>query len=162
MLALGGTILAGSALSFADPPNTPTPEQIKTASDEFEQGKSAAKSGDHESAAVHFENADRAAPSPAALRAAIRARKDAKQSARSATLAERALARYPDDKDLNEYAKKIVAEFGPQLHTLTLTCSPKCLVTVDQRILTADTSETFTFHLDPGKRTVIAGWGSKA
>ncbi|MFO0661016.1 MAG: hypothetical protein U0165_14465 [Polyangiaceae bacterium] len=162
VLALSGTILAASALSFADPSTTPTPEQIKTASDEFEQGKSAAKSGDHEGAAVHFENADRAAPSPAALRAAIRARKDAKQASRSATLAERALARYPDDKDLGEYAKKIIAEFGGQLHTLTLTCSPKCLVTVDQRILTADSSESFTFHLDPGKHTVTAGWGSKA
>src|SRR5688500_1803343 len=75
----------------------PSPERIKAAADEFDRGRRAYLAKDYEQAAVHFENAYRDAPSAPTLRLAIRARRDAKQLARAATLATIAQAKYPED-----------------------------------------------------------------
>ena len=65
-----------------------------------DRGRRAYLAKDFEQAAVHFENAYRDAPRAETLRLAIRARRDAKQLARAATLAAIAQQRYPDDAAL--------------------------------------------------------------
>src|SRR5215471_2414531 len=93
--------------AFAAPPDA---ERLKAAAEEFDSGRRSFKIKDFENAAVHFENADRDAPSPEALQSAIRARKEAGHTARAATLAALAQSRYPTDKSLGDYAKQVLSE----------------------------------------------------
>jgi hypothetical protein len=142
--------------------SAPSPQQIKEAAGEFDLGIKAAQNGDFETAASHFESADRLAPSADALKAAIRARRDAKQGARAATLAAIALARYPDNKELASFADGAITALAPDLHKVTVTCKPACLLVVDQRLVPGEASAAGTLYLDPGEHTVSAGWGQKS
>jgi len=139
----------------------PSPQQIKAAADEFDQGVKAAQGGKLDEAAAHFEAADREAPSPDALKAAIRARRDAKQPARAATLAALALARYGANKELADFARTVVTQASPGLHKAVVACKPECLLVVDNKLVPAEASAELTLYLDPGKHTVSAGWGDK-
>ena len=162
-LLASAVLLTATVASHADPTSSgPTPQQIKQAGQEFTQGANAAKAGDHETAAEHFETAYHLAPSPAALRAAIKERREAKQGAKAATLAERALARHADDKDLSELAKAVLAQFASQYLKVAVTCEPKCLLTVDQRLVSEDEFDSTAIYVDAGKHVVTAGWGDKS
>lgn len=138
----------------------PTPQQIKAASEEFEKGVKAAQANAFEDAAVHFENADREAPSDAALRAAIRARRDAKQLDRAATLAELALARYPDKEEVATFAKSIIL-LAKDLTKVEVACKPACELAVDSKIVHGEAMTKRTLWVEPGKHAVAAGWGKK-
>jgi len=94
-----------SAHASAAPPDA---DRLKAAAEEFDNGRRAYKVKDFENAAAYFESADRDAPSPEALRSAIRARKEAGQVSRAATLAALALARYPADKAIGDYAHQVL------------------------------------------------------
>ena len=117
LLGLAALGLVASLSPPASAQGAPSPQQIKEAAGEFDLGIKAAQNKDFESAASHFENADRMAPSADAVRAAIRARRDAKQGARAATLAAIALAHYPDNKDLAAFAQGVIAQQAPLLHS---------------------------------------------
>ena len=139
----------------------PTPQQIKTAAEEFDRGVKAAQAGNFDEAAAHFEAADREAPSPDALKAAIRARRDAKQGARAATLAALALARHPSNQDLAAFAKGVLDQFSAGLHKVAVSCDPECLLVVDNKLVPAEAAAKITLYLDPGPHAVSAGWGDK-
>lgn len=139
----------------------PTPQQIKTAAEEFDRGIKAAQAGNFDEAASHFEAADREAPSPDALKAAIRARRDAKQGARASTLAALALARYSSNADLTDFAKSVLGQFSSGLHKVAISCKPECLLVVDNKLIPAEAAAETTLYLDPGKHTVSAGWNEK-
>ena len=100
-LALATTMTWGVFANAA----APDAERLKTAAEEFDAGRRAFKLKDFENAAIHFENADRDAPSPEALQSAIRGRKEAGQNARALTLCAWGLSRYPNDKAFGEYAR---------------------------------------------------------
>ena len=146
---------AGAALA------EPSPQQVKKAAEQFDLGVKSAQAGDLEAAAVHFENADREAPSDATLRAAIRARKDAKQLARAATLAELALVRHPDKPDLKAFAEGVLSA-TKGLHKVVVSCKPACELVVDKRLVHGEASTKVALYLDPGKRVVVAGWGDRS
>ena len=78
-LVLAATVSWGMP-AIAAPPDA---DRLKAAADEFDSGRRSFKIKDFENAAVHFENADRDAPSPEALQSAIRARKEAGHTARA-------------------------------------------------------------------------------
>lgn len=156
--AVGGCLALGPTLSSAA---GPTPQQIKAAADEFDRGVKSAQAGNMDEAASHFEAADREAPSPDALKAAIRARRDAKQPARAATLAALALTRYPADKALSDFARSVLTQAGPTLHKVAVACKPECLLVVDNKLVPAEASTEIALYLDPGKHTVSAGWNDK-
>lgn len=139
----------------------PTPQQIKTAAEEFDRGIRAAQAGNFDEAGSHFEAADREAPSPDALRAAIRARRDAQQGARASTLAGQALTRYPKDTDLIEFAKATLSQFTGKLHKVAITCKPECLLVVDNKLIPAEAAAETTLYLDPGNHSISAGWNEK-
>src|SRR3954466_1820166 len=98
-LVLAATV-SWSLRAVAAPPDA---DRLKAAAEEFDSGRRSFKIKDFENAAVHFENADRDAPSPEALQIAIRARKEAGHTARAATLAALALSRYPTDKSFGDF-----------------------------------------------------------
>src|ERR1051325_5385040 len=105
-LVLAATMSWGVSAAAA-PPDA---DRLKAAADEFDSGRRAFKIKDFENSAIHFENADRDAPSPEALQSAIRARKEAGHTARASTLAALALSRYPNDKNFGDYARQVLSE----------------------------------------------------
>jgi len=136
------------------------PEVLNQAADEFEAGRRAFRARDFESAALHFENADRLVPNPDTLRSAIRARRDAKQNDRAATLAAVALSRYPDDAKLRGYAQKLISSVEKQLHKVEVHCTPECSVALNNRITPYSRVEEATLYVSPGQHSVVAGWSA--
>jgi len=144
-----------SAHASAAPPDA---DRLKAAAEEFDNGRRAYKVKDFENAAAYFESADRDAPSPEALRSAIRARKEAGQVSRAATLAALALARYPADKAIGDYAHQVLTESERQLHRLNVACSPECSLVVDSKVMPFPDSTSAVIYLDPGAHAVSASW----
>jgi hypothetical protein len=136
----------------------PDAERLKIAAEEFDAGRRAFKVKDFENAAVHFENADRDAPSPEALQSAMRARKEAGQPARAATLGAWGGSRYPNDKSFNDYAKQVLADADKTLHRVAISCQPDCSVIVDNKVMPFPESASVTVYLEPGPHAIVAGW----
>lgn len=135
--------------------------RIKAAAEEFDQGRRAFKVGDFEVAAGHFENADRDAPTPEALRMAMKAREKAKQAARAATLAALSLTRYPDDKQTQKAAKELLAKAEKSLHRVEVKCAPECTVIVDKKLSAFNAARSSVIYLEPGSHVLVASWGSE-
>src|SRR5689334_21944357 len=158
-LGLGWLVLAGSTTSgIAAAAGPPDAERLKIAAEEFDAGRRAFKVKDFENSAVHFENADRDAPSPEALQSAMRARKEAGQMARAATLGAWGTVRYPSDKTFGDYARQVLTEADKTLHRAAISCQPDCTVIVDNKVMPFPESASSTVYLDPGPHSIVAGW----
>lgn len=157
LLVGAGLSLAGTAAADEAPTD---PEKIRAAADEFDAGLRAYKGRSFEEAAAHFENANLAAPNPEALRSAIKARAEAKQPGRAATLAALALARYPDNGELVAYARSVVADDEQGLGKLQVQCTPACSLAIDERVVPIPSATDATVYVEPGNHTIVAGWSS--
>jgi hypothetical protein len=133
-------------------------EDVASASAAFAEAQKAQLRGDYSRAAEMFELADQSAPSPAALRSAIRNRDVAGQEVRAATLSLRALERYPDDKDTREVAQTVLARLAPKLVKVRASCSEPCRLTVDGGLVVSEPVSTRDFFVAAGKHTVEAQW----
>jgi len=136
----------------------PTPAQVRTAAEAFDRGREAYKTDDYVEAAEQFESADANAPSAAALELAIRARDKAGQLDRAATLAALALARHPDDPNIQKIAPAIVERAKTELFELELKCNEACDVTVGGKIAPGRRATDRRVFLAPGHYNVRAGW----
>jgi len=160
-LGLGWLVLAGSTTSgIAAAAGPPDAERLKIAAEEFDAGRRAFKVKDFENSAVHFENADRDAPSPEALQSAMRARKEAGQMARAATLGAWGVSRYPADKTFGDYARQVLTEADKTLHRVAINCQPDCNVVVDNKVMPFPESPSSTVYLEPGPHAVVAAWSN--
>lgn len=148
--------LASAPPAFAD--GAPSAERIKSAAAEYDAGRRAFTDQKFEDAAIHFENAYHDAPNAQTLRNAIRARHDAKQLARAATLAVVAQERYPDDPPTMQLAKQTLAEAAPKLFKLTIVCDPECGVASDNHAVSLEDARRFSFFLQPGEHAVVVSW----
>jgi type II secretory pathway pseudopilin PulG len=128
----------------------PSAERIKAAADEFDRGRRAYLAKDFELAAGHFENAFRDAPSKETLRLAIRARRDAKQLARAATLAAVAQSRYAADAQTAQLAKDTLAETAPALSEYVVSCTAPCTIAADGRVVSQADALEHRVYLDSG------------
>jgi hypothetical protein len=158
--------LALSLLAFAAVPSVasaagPDAAQVRVASDEFDAGARSFKEKDFPSAASHFEAADDAAPSAKALRLAIRARIEAGQPSRAATLAALALTRYPSDAETKTLAEEVIKKNAGTLHELEVSCITPCILAVGTRAIHGEATTRWTVYLDPGKTRVSASFGGK-
>lgn len=149
--------VAGFA-SAAEESVEPSPTQVRSAAEAFDRGREAYKSEDYVEAAEQFESADANAPSPAALELAIRARDKAGQLDRAATLSALALARHPDDPNIQKIAPGIIARAKAELFELSLKCNDPCDVTVAGKLAPGRRSTERTVYVSPGRYTVLAGW----
>lgn len=131
-----------------DPP--PSPERLKAAAEEFDRGRRAYLAKDFEQAAVHFENAFRDAPRAETLRLAIRARREAEQPARAATLAAVALERYENDAATSQLARTTLGAVAPELQEYVIECAPECAVAADGRVVSQSDARHMRIFLDPG------------
>ena len=72
-----------------------------------------------------------------------------------------ALSRYPERKELVDYANASPAAVSNEVHRVKVTCSPACVLAADQRIVPGDAATEALVFLDPGMHSVAAGWGAK-
>ncbi len=149
--------LAASAPAHAQAP-APSGDRVQSAAAEYDAGRRAFMEHKFEEAAVHFENAWHDAPRAEALRNAIRARKEAKQFARAATLAAMGERVYADDATTMVVVQQTLSESAAKLHKVTLACSPECGIAADGRAVTVEDGKRLTFFLDPGPHDVLVTW----
>ena len=144
--------LAGSAVA----------QDVAGAANAFSRAQKAELSGDHDTAAELYELADGLAPTPEALRSALKARKAAGQLGSAAQHAERLLRRYPSDKRSKDLAEATLEEAKRKLGRVEILCRPKaCGLVVDGAAGSAEVAEQHVVFLEPGKHEVNAAFGSE-
>ncbi len=157
--ALGAVAAALTAItprvSVAAAPDAAT---VRLASDEFDAGARAYKEKDFATAASHFEAADAAVPTPKTLRLAMRARAEAGQASRAATLAAQALARYPADDETRKLAEETIAAAKSKVHEVEVSCLSPCILAVETRAIPGEATTRWVVYLDPGKTTIRASF----
>ena len=115
--------------------------RIQFAAREHDLGYRAYLDKQYDEAASHFENAFFAAPNPAELRSAIRARRDAGELARAATLAAIGQRRFPDDAATGKVAADVIAQARPQVYEVQIASSAEYSVAIDEKIVAAERVE---------------------
>ncbi len=158
-LVFGAILLAAPVGSAATPPDA---AQLKRAAEEFDAAVRLLDQGRIEEAASRFEAADANAPSDKALLQALKARRDAGQGARAATLAEAALKRYPDAPELVALAREVLESVGPSLGKITVHCPLPCVVAVGGRVVLGDAKPAWTIFSDPGPIPVSVSFEGRA
>jgi hypothetical protein len=133
------------------------PEDVEAAAQAFAEAQRAQLRGEPSRAAELFEIADQAAPSPAALRSAIRNREAAGQPVRAATLALRAQQRYPDDRETRELANATIERLSPRLVRARALCNVPCSLLVDGGLV-GPPATTVDFFVTEGPHAVEARW----
>jgi hypothetical protein len=149
-VVLGALVVARAPVARADDGPAPSAERIKSAAEEFDRGRRAYLAKEFDQAAVHFESAFRDAPRAETLRLAIRARREAKQLARAATLAAIAQKRYPNDAQTAALATHTLDEAGPALQEYDVACSAECGITADGRVVSQADALAQRIFLDAG------------
>lgn len=139
----------------------PSPADIKAAGKAFDQGRKHYKDGELVEAAEQFEAADQLAPSPTALMLALRARKEAGQMDRAATLSRLALDRHSDDDKLKKLADETLAATQGQFFELTVNCDDPCTLVVGTRLVHGAAATKRVMYLKDGKVSVRAGWSKE-
>lgn len=147
-------VLAAAAsatlLLAALPVSAQTAEQKTQAADHWDAGVTALKSNNYDKAATEFEAADSIIPSPKAVRQAIGARFSAHQDARAATLAAKALERYPNDAATSKLASETIEKLEPKLQKVTVTCAAPCTMNAGGYVVAGDATTSWTIYLEPG------------
>jgi hypothetical protein len=154
-------VLLLAALVALAPLTALAEEDVAAASAAFSEAQRAQLRGDYSRAAEFFELADQSAPSPAALRSAIRNRETAGQDVRAATLALRALERYPSDRETRELAEGTLSRLAPKLAKVKVTCSEPCRLTVDGGLVTTEPVPSREFFVAPGTHSVEGRWSGR-
>jgi hypothetical protein len=140
----------------------PSPGDIKRAAQAFDIGRQSYKAKDWVVAAEQFEAADGYAPSSAALELAIRARRNAEQLDRAATLSALALERHPDEADLSSLANEILEQARSELHEVTVSCDEPCELVVDNKLVPGRRATRRTLFLAPDAGfTLRASWSGQ-
>jgi len=149
-------VFGAAAPAFAD--KTPDAAQVRQAAEQFDAGVTAYKQKDFEGAAARFEAADAAVPGAQALRQAIRARMEAGQGARAATLAAQALDRYPTDAVTTKLANEIIAKVQPRTHQVSISCASPCILALGTRVVPGELNGRWVVYVDPGKVAIGASF----
>jgi hypothetical protein len=133
-------------------------DQIQFAAHEHDLGYRAYVAKQYDEAATHFENAFFAAPNPAELRYAIRARRDAAELARAATLAAIGQRKFSGDATTTKLADQVIAEARPSVYEVRIVSDTDCNVAVDEKIVAVEKVKTFRFFATPGKHKLRISW----
>lgn len=137
------------------------PEDVAAAAAAFREGQTAQLAGDYARAAELFELADDTAPSPAALRSAIRNRQAAGDAARAATLAAEAIERYPADGETRALADEVLAALRGSVGELHVSCATECTIAIDGRAVGEHAGSAFVVFVEPGAHTLVASWSGR-
>lgn len=157
-VALTALLLAAAPASADDARKPPDAARVRAAAEQFDLGVVAFKGRDWETAASRFEAADAAVPSPKALRQAIRARTEAGQGSRAATLAALALDRYASDDATAKLARETMEKYEPLLQRVNVSCASPCVLAVGIRSVPGESNSRWVVYLDPGSETLSASF----
>ncbi len=153
-LSLGASLGVGEGSAHAGP----DPGKLKAAAESFEAGARAFKEKKFQEAAAHFEAADSAVPGPKALRLAMRARDEAGQASRAATLAALGLDRHSDDAETRELANEILGKYAKTLQKVEISCVSPCLLAVGTHIVHGEASTRRVVYVEPGPAPIGASF----
>jgi hypothetical protein len=143
----------------SDPPSGDArADQIQFAAHEHDLGYRAFVDKRYEEAATHFENAFFVAPNPAELRSAIRARREAGDLARAATLAAIGERKFPADEITTKLADEVIVQARRSVHEVRVACEEMCSVAVDEKVVTNERLKDFQFFVSPGAHEVLVSW----
>jgi hypothetical protein len=154
--AAAALLVVAAAPARAD--KAPDAAQIRAAAEQFDAGVIAYKQKDFEGAASRFEAADAAVPGAKTLRQAIRARMEAGQGARAATLAAQAIERYPADDATTKLANDTIAKVAPLVQKLSISCASPCVLALGTRSVPGESNTRWTVFVDPGKTALSASF----
>jgi hypothetical protein len=132
-----------------------TPPDYQAAARAYQDGQAALQSKAPAEAARLFELADTLAPSPQALRNAIRSNLAASQMTRAATLALAAQRRYRD-RETQSLARQVLGATSAKLARLSVKCERPCALACDGQPVDAQRAYQFDLFLDPGTHVVRA------
>lgn len=156
--SLGGVLVLVGAGLLVSAASAQDASDVQAAAAAFGEAQRAQLRGDYARAAELFDVADRSAPSPEALRSAIRNYRAATRMARAATLSARALERYPDDVETRGLAEEVLAEAAPVLGRVQVQCEPACALTVDGRAAWHEEIRELALFVAPGTHRLAASW----
>lgn len=145
-------------LAMAPLPAYAASADVKKAAEAFDRGREAFRAESYVEAAEHFEAADDYSSSPAALRLAITARKEAGQLERALTLAALALASYPGDPDVTAEAQALVSEHAPEFGRVDVSCDEECELLLDGKLVHGPRAFGRTLYVAPGRHRLQASW----
>jgi hypothetical protein len=133
---------------------------IAAAASAFGDGQKAQLRGEYARAAELFELADELAPTPEALRSAIRNHVAAGQLARAATQALRAKARYADART-QVVADRALLRLAPKLARLSIVCDAPCALLIDREALTLGLVPAADVFVLPGTHSIEARFATE-
>ncbi len=149
-------ILTISVFWFAD---IASAQDVIGAAKAFSRAQKAELAGDFAMAAEYFELADSLAPSPEALRSAIRSRKAAGQLGTAALHAESLRKRYPNDVKSQKLAQTTIMLAKQTLTRLEIECKRRaCTLLVDDAAAAITSDNHHVIYVEPGTHEVIASF----
>jgi hypothetical protein len=137
---------------------SPGADQIQFAAREHDLGYRAYLDKQYAEAASHFENAFFAAPNPAELRSAVRARRDAGELARAATLAAIGQRRFPGDPATIKVAADTIAMARSHVYEVQISSSDEYSLALDEKIVAADRVKETRLFVAPGAHELLVSW----
>ena len=124
----------------------------------YRQAQAAELEQNFRGAAEFYELAHRLAPSPQALRAAMRTRLQAQEEAAAATHADELLRLYATDARSRQAADEVLAQVASHLARAVVHCSAACELVVDGRTSEAGSHTEHIFYLAPGAHELGAAF----
>jgi hypothetical protein len=137
-------------------------DDMAGAANAYSKAQRAELSGDSATAAELFELADSLAPSPEALRSAIRARVAAGHLGVAAVHSEALLERYPEDERSAGLAKKMLEEARRTMTRVSVKCAPgPCGIELDGAAGAVEPKQNHALYLEPGDHELQAVFGGE-
>jgi len=147
---LAMTLMLSSSVAAGD---------VGVAANAFAQAQTAQLAGEMSRAAQLYELADSAAPSPEALRAALRARRASGRLDLAATHAEALLERYPRDEQSAALARETLAESAPRLGRVVASCRPDpCQLLLGAAAVSTQARARHVLFVAPGRHAFKAAF----
>jgi hypothetical protein len=125
----------------------------KRAADLFDRATAFYRIQKWESAAEHFEQANRIVSNPTTAEFAVRSHLNAGHLDRAATLAALAQRRYPQHRDLSALCSSVLARATAELSRVYIDCRRPCKPTVDHRAIDSDDATPPSLYLAPGEHS---------
>ena len=160
VLGICAVAWSGAARAADDAAQAAAPgaDQIQFAAREHDLGYRAYLEKQYDEAASHFENAFFAAPNPAELRSAIRARRDAGELARAATLAAIGQRRFPADPVTSKVAADTITLARSHVYEVQLSSVAEYSVAIDEKIVAAERVKESRVFVTPGAHELLVSW----
>lgn len=137
-------------------------QNVSGAAQAFSRAQKAELVGDHAKAAELFELADSFAPSPEALRSAIRSRKAAGHLATAAIHAETLRKRYPYDTKSQDLVDAVLLSAKQSLMRLEVECKPRvCTVLLDDAATAVELDNHHLIYVEAGTHEVVAAFDNE-